>query len=443
MPNLFAYGMIILWPIIAILMYKRFDTLTATFWTIVGGYMFLPVRTAFDLPLIPAIGKDEISAIAAFIGCRLIKNEKVAFFGTDNFQKFIISLMLFIPFANVLFNSDPVFNGYEWIQGLTIYDAVSQVIKQYLELLPFVIALGVVKKNADLEKIAHLLVFAGLIYSVLVLFEIYFSPQLHTWIYGFFPHSFTQQIRFGGFRAVVFMGHGLLVATFLFVCVSAAAIQIRTGRRKDKGRNIIIFSYLLLVLLLSKTVSAFLLATIVTGSILLMNISFQKIIVRLLIFTFLLYPTLSILNLIPYDGIIDFISNFSVDRAGSLNFRFNNEIPMLSHAFEKFLIGWGSWGRSLLPNSVPDGYWLIVYGTYGAIYFYALFGLFIRGAFKTITKNTNRNEKTVYFGLSLILAGILFDQIPNSSLGSSWLWFLSGCLSAFSFSNRETKYNAQ
>ena len=64
MPNLFAYGMIILWPIIAILMYKRFDTLTATFWTIVGGYMFLPVRTAFDLPLIPAIGKDEISAIA-------------------------------------------------------------------------------------------------------------------------------------------------------------------------------------------------------------------------------------------------------------------------------------------------------------------------------------------------------------------------------------------
>lgn len=55
------------------------------------------------------------------------------------------------------------------------------------------------------------LVIAGLIYTVPMLYEIRMSPQLHTIFYGYFPHSFGQQARGGGFRPVVFMGHGLLV----------------------------------------------------------------------------------------------------------------------------------------------------------------------------------------------------------------------------------------
>ena len=442
MPNLFAYGMIILWPIIAILMYKRFDTVTATFWTIVGGYMFLPAKTAIDLPLIPAIGKDEISAIAAFIGCKFIKNEKVSLFGVGNVQKFVFGLILFIPFMNVVFNTEPMFNGRLWIQGLTLYDAVSQVLAQYLSLLPFLIGMTIIKSRTDQEKFIHLLVNAGLVYSILILFEIRNSPQLHTWVYGFFPHDFSQTFRSDGFRAVVFMGHGLLVATFLFVCVGAAAIQVKIGREKNKVQNIIIFCYLLLVLILSKTLGALILGIIVCVSILLTGITFQKIIVRVFVLTFLLYPTLSILKLVPYDMIIDFISGFSVERAGSLSFRFTNEIAILEHAFIKLMVGWGSWGRNLLYASIPDGYWLIIYGTYGAIYFYALFGLFISGTFITISKNTEKNDKTIYFGLSLILAGVLFDQIPNSSLGASWLWLFSGLLakSIFLMNRSKAKY---
>jgi hypothetical protein len=135
MPNLLAFGMIILWPFIAIIFYKKFDTVTATFWTIVGGYMFLPVGTVIDFPMVPEIGKDEISAIAAFIGCRFIKNENIALFGTHTIHKFLIILLLLIPFINVFFNAEPMFDGRSWKQGLTIYDAVSQILSQYLELL--------------------------------------------------------------------------------------------------------------------------------------------------------------------------------------------------------------------------------------------------------------------------------------------------------------------
>jgi hypothetical protein len=189
--------------------------------------------------------------------------------------------------------------------------------------------------------------------------------------------------------------------------------------------------------MLSKTIGALILAILVTGSIILINTTFQKIIAKLLVFVFLLYPTLSILDLIPYDGIINIVSDFDVERAGSLAFRFNNEIPMLNHAFEKILIGWGSWGRNLLSNSVPDGYWLIVYGTYGAIYFYALFGLFVGPILRGQKGITSTNDKNIYIGLSLILAGIVFDQIPNSSLGHSWLWFLTGCMNIKNYKEKK------
>ena len=73
------------------------------------------------------------------------------------------------------------------------------------------------------------LVVAGLIYSLPMLFEVRMSPQLHTWIYGYFPHSFGQQMRDGGFRPVVFIGHGLGVAFFVMTTVVAAAAFWRTG----------------------------------------------------------------------------------------------------------------------------------------------------------------------------------------------------------------------
>jgi len=436
MPNIFAHLMILLWPLIAIFLYKRLGTVTATFWTIVGGYMFLPVKTAIDLPMIPAIGKDEISAISAFIGCYLIKKEKIAFFGRSQLQNNVIYLLLIIPFINVFFNQDPMFNGARWMPGLTIYDATSQVIAQYLELLPFIIAVSIVNKVADLEKITRLLVTAGLIYSILVLFEIRFSPQLHSSIYGFFPHDFRQQMRFGGFRAVVFMGHGLLVATFLFVCLGAAAIQIKIGDQQQKMRNIVIFCYLLLVLVLSKSVGAIVLGIMLAGCILFINNALQKTVAKFIIVLFILYPTLSILDLIPYQGIVDFISSLSVDRAQSLDFRFTNEIAMLEHAYEKVFTGWGSWARNRLDSSVSDGYWLIVYGQYGAIYFYALFGLFIYPVITYFKGAVNRNEKALYSGFALIIAAIVFDQIPNASLSYSWLWFLAGCLSSCELFNR-------
>ena len=45
---------------------------------------------------------------------------------------------------------------------------------------------------ADSEEILRVLIIAGLVYSVPMLFEIRLSPQLHNWIYGYYPSQFVQ-----------------------------------------------------------------------------------------------------------------------------------------------------------------------------------------------------------------------------------------------------------
>src|SRR5204863_66271 len=69
----------------------------------------------------------------------------------------------------------------------------------------------------------------GLIYSVLILWEVRMSPQLHATVYGASPRQadFAQAIRWGGYRPIVFMPHGLAVALFICNTVMAAFILAR------------------------------------------------------------------------------------------------------------------------------------------------------------------------------------------------------------------------
>ena len=62
-----------------------------------------------------------------------------------------------------------------------------------------------------------------------MLVEVRLSPQINTWIYGFFQHDFIQMMRYGGFRPIVFLPHGLWVAFF--------AYDRRSGRGRALARG--------------------------------------------------------------------------------------------------------------------------------------------------------------------------------------------------------------
>ena len=78
------------------------------------------------------------------------------------------------------------------------YEALSAVVRQLILLFPFFLWLAVPPEGTDTADLLRVMVVAWLAYSMLVLFEVRFSPQLHNWLYGYFPSDFVQEVRDGG-----------------------------------------------------------------------------------------------------------------------------------------------------------------------------------------------------------------------------------------------------
>ena len=84
------------------------------------------------------------------------------------------------------------------------------------------------------------------------------SPQLHYWIYGYQPTPFSQQMREGGFRAVVFVGHGLSVAFFIMTATVAAAALWKTRTLIRQLYPTGVWAYLSSILILCKGLTSLL-----------------------------------------------------------------------------------------------------------------------------------------------------------------------------------------
>ncbi len=427
MPNLFAYLVLIIWPFIAIIFYKRFSALEATFWTIVGGFLLLPVSVAIDFSFIPPMNKETIVALSTLIGCRFIKKIKIKLLPPDKLARWLVILLLITQVFTVLNNQEPV----NFIRGLSFYDAVSTIINQYLILIPFILGSQLIKTNEDQLLIFKLVVIAGLAYSLPILFEIRMSPQLHTWIYGFFPHSFIQQYRYDGFRPVVFLGHGLIVAMFVAIVLGTATVLMKQKIRILRLPPQLIVGYLVVLLVLCKSAGAFILGLFLFVAITWVPVSMLKRASLFLVAIFMLYPLLSIFDLFPHDQLLQFISSYDAERAESLAYRFNNEHLLLLHAKEKLITGWGVWGRNRLDGVATDGYWIIFLGQFGLVGFVSLFGLIALSIWKAIKASSlieNRDSRKLLLYYALIVAVMLIDQLPNASLSAWMLLIIGGAL---------------
>jgi len=430
MPNNFAYLALILWPIIAIYLYRRKEVIPATFWTIVGGYLLLPVGVDIDFPLIPSMNKETIPAIMAFIGCKYIAKEDVKILPPKGIERNLILLLFLGAIGTVITNSDPVDEVNRYLPGLNYYDLFSVIMAKLLLLLPFTLGMQLIKTSDDQIQLLKLVVLAGLLYSVLIVFEIRMSPQLHTWIYGFFPHTWGQQVRYGGFRPVVFLGHGLWVSMFTVMVIGAAVTLSKLKLKLSIPPNAVVITYLVLLLILSKGFGSMIL-----GAILLLFIGFFKpriiylvsIVIALISIT---YPFLCLVDVFPHQLVIENIESINPAQAGSLQFRFNQEIALLERATDRFLFGWGAWGRNRLGGSVVDGYWIGLIGMYGVIGFISIFGLMFIAIWKvrlSINYLPKKQDKFLLASLSLMVSLFMIDQVPNHS-ENPFFWFLTGSL---------------
>lgn len=429
MPNNFAYLALLIWPLVTIWLYKKHEAIPATFWTIVGGYLMLPVGVQIDFPLIPALNKETIPAIMAFLCCRYSAGINIKLLPPKGIERNLILLFFAGSVGMVITNGDAINEPTRFIPGLSYRDTVSVIMSQVLLLLPFTIALQLIRSYENQLELLRLLVIAGLLYSILIVFEIRMSPQLHKWIYGFFPNDWAQQIRYGGFRPVVFLGHGLWVSMFLVAALGASLILSHLKVAVTKNFNSLIVGFFIILLYFSKGFGAIILASIffvVTKVIYRMSQKIAIIIATLAIF----YPLLCIMDIFPHQYLIDLVEPINIRQAGSLQYRFNQETLLLERATEKYIFGWGGWDRYKLPDSVTDGYWIILFGKYGLIGFISIFGLMFISIWKAanIKMESIQKVECKLLGMhGLLLSLIMVDQLPNASINPLF-WFMFGAL---------------
>ena len=433
MPNLFAYFMLWVWPVVVYILTKRHPINHAILMAFVLSVLFLPVITV-DPPLLPPLNKDSITSLSLFVFL-LISGKRIAMFQRSMVRQFLFLFFFGALISNEL-NDFPIVVGEKVIPALKPYDTFSTFVRYSLEFMPFFLGRRFLNNFSDNEFIFRYMVKVGLFYSLLMLFEIRMSPQLHTWIYGFLPTEFIQQIRAGGFRPIVFVGHGLPMA-FIFTTFLIGAFALFKNRiRFTQYSSSIVISYMVLILFLCKTWSAIIYAFI--GGVLIFQFTpkAQIKIAMYMVFLVLLFPVSRILDVFPTTGIVDLIKEVSSERAHSVDFRFKNEDVLLNRAMERPWFGWSGWGRNRVFNengkdlSVTDGKWILIFGINGLVGFIAYYGILILPIYyaNKVVWRIKESRYQVYIAAQvLILAVCLIDSIPNTNMGALHL-LLAGSL---------------
>jgi len=479
MPNTLSYAALFAWPVVVAVLFATRSRPKAILYSILGGYLLLPSFEGIDLPMLPPIDKTLVPSLSVLLACLVMpranspkprsiagRNSDTGRAATDSarvnsfhqvqagrneikkstkpthggsgrnsirkIETILIALVIFTPVITYLTNGEAYVAGPRIIRGIQLYDAFSMILAALVSLLPYYVARRFLNDDASALALLQALAAAAFLYSFLALFEVRMSPQLSTWIYGFFPHSFAQHMRGGGFRPLVFLEHGLRLAIFMAMAIVAA---FAVWRSISSGRLwLAIGLWLLIALFLSHSLGAFVIAIVLLPIIAWLGRRKQIAVAAILATLFILYPVLRTVDVVPTQSAISLAKSVNLERAQSLEFRIRNEDALLERAREKPFAGWGQWGRSRIYDqntgrdiSVTDGVWVIVFGTTGWLGYVGHFGLLalpILGLFRI------RRSAAVTMpaaGLAVALSANMVDMIPNSSL-TPITWLIAGVL---------------
>ncbi len=440
--NSLAVAMLLAWPLVIILMFRVMSLERALIWSLLGGYMLLPQVTEINFPGIPAFNKTSLPNLTAFMVIVVMSGRLPQLLPQSLIGRGLVLLLALSPAMTVLNNLEPIRFGFQSfggmlvhdpgmmvrgdLPGLRAYDSASELMRQLIVLMPFFLARHYLRSEAAITEILRALVIAGLIYALPMVFEVRFSPQLHTWVYGFFQHDFIQAIRAGGFRPFVFMPHGLWVAFFAFMAAMAGVALTMTAVR-DRRRQMIIVTLILLVLVpLCKSLGAIVYTLLLIPALLFLPARAHLLFGVAVSVLVLAYPMMRGAGVIPTAQIVERIERFNPDRAQSLGYRFDNENRVIAHVREKPILGWGSWGR-FMPRDpmtgetrvVVDGLWVITIGQFGWFGYLALFGLLVLPLLSIWWQGRRAQAPPIPVTVSalvLIYAANLLDLLPNATL---------------------------
>lgn len=451
MPNPIAFLALASFPLVVMALFGRLPLDRALIWSVLIGYLFLPEPPAvFDLPAAPPLTKHNIPALMAFLIVLYRHKLTASLLPQSLLGKLLVLTFVFSPALTVLTNTEPVFWGEIGLPGLGLKDIIALTVQQFLLLLPFLLARQFLASGNSQRELLKAVMLGGLAYSILMLIEIRLSPQLNLWIYGYYQHFFGQSIRFGGYRPVVFLYHGLWVAFYCLMAATAAWGLWRLSPGKHPARMLLVAFWLTAVLVLAKSLGSLIFLMVAVPAVVVLPVHWQVRVAIAIGLIALTYPILKGAALIPEETLLAKAAAIDPDRAASLRFRFMNENTLLDRAYLKPLFGWGSWGRNHILDpvtgfilTVTDGRWIITIGVYGWVGFAAEFGLIVLPLILIAREVRLARDVSPLVGpLALLLAVNLADMVPNATL-TPLTWLICGALMGYAEQLRAARLKAK
>jgi len=355
------------WVPFVLHLFRNYPARQAVMAAFILAWCFLP-NYSYDFPGIPDLNKTNAASYGILLGCYLYDREAFA-----RLKLHWIDIPMLVLCSSAFFAS--------LTNGLGAYDGFSETLGATARYgLPYLVGRIYFTRFDGLRDLAEALFLAGVLYAPFCLFESKMSPQLHQMFYGFRTFGFTQVVRLGGFRPVVFMEHGLMTGMWMSSALLCGVWLVRQRAIAATYRDVSVnvwLGLLAVATLLCRSSGAMILFAGGTG-LLWSAIQLRlKVLLPILLLVPLLYVGTRATGAWTGQNLVAQFAKLSAERAQSLDFRFINEDILVEKALLKPLFGWGGWGRSRVYDeegkdvSVTDGLWIILLGTKG---FAGLFG---------------------------------------------------------------------
>jgi hypothetical protein len=268
------------------------------------------------------------------------------------------------------------------------------------------------------------------------------SPQLHVQLYGFFAHQggWLQVIRFGGFRPMVFMHHGLMLGFFMAVgAFMAFTLWISGAKRELFGvPMLLVFLFLLVVNILVKSSGSFALLAGALGVMIALRLVRTSIPYWALALIPLVYVVLRAPGIWDGSNLVDLVQTYiGADRADSIAYRLEAEELLANKALEQPIFGWGehdrgrvAWAKSDDGLVVPDGLWIQAFNVNGVIGITSLLLLFLLPVavlgLKLPPKLQMRSPLGLLTGMAVVTGIYMMDNLMNAMIAPMYFSILGG-----------------
>ena len=356
------------WMAASIALFAKLVPRRAVLVSVIGGWMFLPI---YAIPIpgpLPTLDKSTAIIAGVLLGMLLFDRASFLRFRPAWYDAPML-VWIFSPFLSALAN------------GLGIYEGVSAVAENLLAWgIPYWLGRIYFFERAGLLDLARGIFIGGLLYMPLCWIEILSGPNLHWNVYHVYSNATETAFRFGGWRAIVFMRHGLMVASWM-TAASVCGIVLFWGgafARWTRWQSAAAVLLLAVTTIALKSVNAWVLLAFIAALLLISTRMRRAWLLWMTNAVIFLYLGLRVTGLWYAFEVADLVGAFLGEKKNSLLFRFVNEIQIAERARLQPLWGWGRWGRACigreggLPVLTPDSVWIAALGQQGFIGFFAI-----------------------------------------------------------------------